>query len=218
MFTWREFEDQALSFVAENYFPDATLVGGSDSTESDIFIPSEGFFIEVKKLPSQCGQFTEKTKAENPFSEQILSTILGLEGKENNFSFTSHLIKQWVKEHYTRKKVRYVVSILNGEMCLLTLEDFLNKVSFSGSVRRKCSGSTKAPKKSLGKIKEFLKENSIVFNLSENLIFCQTNFGEYFFINGEKYFISKSPICLGRVNKCSKTKSITVIFSIKEEI
>lgn len=48
--SWENTEVKALDFIKTNFDPAAYLVGGADSTKSDIFSPKYDCYIEVKDL------------------------------------------------------------------------------------------------------------------------------------------------------------------------
>lgn len=62
---WEITEVKALDFIKTSFDPAAYLVGGANSTKSDIFSPKYDCYIEVKDLSQgdvRLGQYTDSTK------------------------------------------------------------------------------------------------------------------------------------------------------------
>ena len=99
-------EQAVLNFIQKNYDNQAKLYGGMDSTEPDIKSEKLGI-IEVKSIPAQCGQFTESTKNQYKYSDEIILAF----GKNivNNMTLNDNeLCKKWVQNYYVNyKKVNY---------------------------------------------------------------------------------------------------------------
>lgn len=89
-----EFEKEAFDWFRNHYDANAKLQGGSNCHISDIFSPLYNCFIEVKYLDgntARCGQFTENSIGNNPYSEKLL-----------NYPSSENL-KNFVKYHYNQK-------------------------------------------------------------------------------------------------------------------
>lgn len=92
-----EFEKEAFDWFRNHYDVNAKLQGGSNCHISDIFSPLYNCFIEVKYLDgntARCGQFTENSIGNNPYSEKLL-----------NYPSSENL-KNFVKYHYNQKKCK----------------------------------------------------------------------------------------------------------------
>lgn len=204
MKTWEEIELDGLKYVHEFLDPDAIHIGGSDSTQSDIRL-SNGYFIEIKKIPALAfGQFTEATIKNNPYSQEILNIFL-----EDNNPQLGSLGQDWVLYHYNQKRVSHFLLESNGLFQLVPIEEFIENNNFHCSGRAKASGSQSCPKGKYAQVSSILDTYILdgrLFANDRNLL------GTYFNLDGDKYFISKKNN--GEIRKCSKIANFTILLHL----
>lgn len=198
---WEESEKLALNFIRQKD-SEAKLCGGNNSYNSDIFSPKYGW-IEVKDITNgaRCGQFTESTILNNPYSKLIIS---------NNY--TDEDIVNFTKEHYRKKEVSYFLVVSKGVVEFLSFDDFFHKFSFSlQKPYKKRSGTSKVPKKDYDLLLNY--DNSFQFmNDTICCVDCE-RWKTYFTLNENEYFINKS----GVVRKRSKTNNLTWHILVEEK-
>lgn len=196
-------EQLAFEWVKKNKDSQAKLFGGENSSVSDIYSPKLGW-IEVKDLThgAHCGQFTETTKDNNPYSETLMQNAVDKTDCE-----------KWVRYHYAQKDVNYFITVVDGVINFYTTDEFIINHSFERVIRAKKSGSRHCAKSARSAI---LALNS-KFVLEDNDLWCrdENRFGEYFVCDGKTYVISKHPRCLGRINQCGTTKNCTWLITVK---
>ena len=136
--TWQEAEQYGFDWFKQHYDPNAILLGGSDSTHSDIQSALYGM-IEIKKSKAQCGQFTRSTADDNP-----LSRIIMAKAREN---VTCEDARAWCRYHYLQLGVKYVLIIYpNKTIKFMSMNDFFDNWKFKLESRKtKESGSNPAP-------------------------------------------------------------------------
>ena len=97
-----ENETAAFEWFKKNYDAEAELMGGFDSTKSDIYSHKYQCYVEVKMISStssaRCGQFTEGTVNKNPYSIYLI----------NEKNLDDNLIN-FVRYHYGQKDVGYFI-------------------------------------------------------------------------------------------------------------
>lgn len=178
MENWKKTEEKGYQELLK-IFPDAIKCGESDSTLSDVFIPSLNSFIEIKDLTNgcRCGQFTTATAA-GDFCKRIMDE-----------TYSKEDIKDFIRNHYKKKKVSHFLVYLYGIFELVEIEQFLNDFNFSVQSYKKRSGTQKIPKKDRSKV---LNYNPSFF-LKEETIFCSelTMYNSYFNIDNDSYYINK---------------------------
>ena len=197
-------EIKAHLWFTETYDSDATLNGGYDATKSDIYSPKFGSWIEVKMIDkhssARCGQFTDGTISKNPFSILLLN---GQNIEENLINF--------VRYHYQEKQVEYFIVGSEDDFMLLSIEEFLSTAKFSlAKPYHKKSGTSSCPKKYWS---DLIRNYNFIEQ--DGRIYCKddSRFGEYFFHEGIKFFISKTN--QGEVRKCSSTNNLTYHIEVK---
>jgi hypothetical protein len=199
-------EKMAYEWFCKNYDAEAILAGGYDSTISDIYSPKFGCYVEVKMMNSttstRCGQFTESTINNNPFSILLYNGI----DLENN-------LRNFVEYHYTAKQVGYfIVGIGETEYTLLSMEEFLKVGKFSfPKPYKKRSGTNHCPKK----YQEKLLQDHPEFTIKDGYVYCvdPTKWKTYLFSEGIEFFISDKTG--GEVRKCSTTNNLTYHIEVK---
>lgn len=200
---WQESEEIAYIFYKNNYDPQATYLGKSDSTNPDIYSPKLNGFVEVKMAKGfQCGQFTKSTIKNNSLSKAFL------EGETT--------AENWVKEHYRQKNVKLFILVYeNGDLQILDFDAFFNQVKISLEDRNfKGSGSSSCPKKDVNKLKQagydvYLGEDNLVHYRNQPYL-SKILIGGYRYQFGKKGYESEL-----LVRKLSNTKNQTWIFEGK---
>lgn len=181
--TWKEVEQKSYEWFKINYDSLAILQGQENSTVADIYSPKFSCYIEVKDLPSRCGQFTESTLYLNPFATAIAAN-------------DSSKCKDFVRFHYQAKQVQYFII----DYHLYSLEEFLSTFKFSiQKPYNKRSGTRTAPKKDWPYL---LSQGYFERN---DKIYCdnQAQWGTYPLQN---YYINKTT---GELRKQSSTNNLT---------
>lgn len=200
-----ENEQKAFEWFKQNFDSTAELRGGYDSTESDIYSPKLGGYIEVKKIDSKnsarCGQFTHNTRYNNPASIAIM-----------NGNQTQEKLHEFVEYHYKQKQViAFIVGLTMDTYQLLDYKEFFNACEFSIQSYGKRSGPTQCPLKYQDGIisthPHFEKREKRLYSPNEE------EWGTYFFYNEQEFFISTTN--KGEVRKCSNTKNLTYLVVVK---
>lgn len=189
--SWKETEQKSFEWFKTTYDINAVAQGQEDSTHSDIYSPKFSCYIEIKDLPSRCGQFTESTICNNPFAEAIKAG-------------DSSKCKDFVRFHYKSKQVKYF--IVNYH--LYSMDEFLSTFNFSiQKPYNKRSETRSAPKKDWANLLEqdFIQKN--------NKIYC-SDFSKWGTYLPNNYFISKTT---GELRKQSSTNNITWHILIERE-
>ena len=197
-------ETAAFEWFKANHDADAQLIGGFDSTQSDIYSHKYQCYVEVKMISStasaRCGQFTEGTIDKNPYAIHLI----------NEKNLNDNLIN-FVRYHYGQKDVGYFIVGTEGNYTLMSLAAFLENAEFTlAKPYHKKSGTSPCPKKYFDDLAAMDD-----FEVVEGRMFCRDGkrFGEYFYHNGVKFFISvKSG---GEVRKCSTTNNLTYHIEVK---
>ena len=200
-----ENEQCAFEWFRRHFDPTAELRGGYDSTEADIYSPKMLGYVEIKMIDSKhsarCGQFTVNTRFDNPAATAIL-----------NGNISQEKLQEFVRYHYnTKKVVGFIVGLNEQTYCYLTFEDFLRECIFSVQSYCKRSGTRSCPIKDQENILKICND----FVRQDNKIYClnKDKWGEYFFYNGEEFFISLKN--QGEIRKCSNTKNMTYHIEVK---
>ena len=199
-----ENEAAAFEWFKKNYDAEAELIGGFDSTKSDIYSHKYQCYVEVKMISStssaRCGQFTEGTVSKNPYSIYLI----------NEKNLDDNLIN-FVRYHYGQKDVGYFIVGEDGNYTLMSLAAFLQNAEFTlAKPYCKKSGTSPCPKKYFDALAAMDD-----FAVIDGRMFCNnTNrFGEYFYHDGAKFFISVKSN--GEVRKCSTTNNLTYHIEVK---
>lgn len=188
--SWELNENKAYYWFIKNYDDKAIKNGGKNSTCSDIYSPKFKCFIEVKKLPSHCGQFTINT-GKSKLCKEII-----------NGNLNENTAKLYVKQHYKNKQVKYFIIKIKNKFELLSYNDFFNKCNFNWKIINAKSGTKSFPKENrelLDKIfkKNYYKYNDKFYVKDENII------GSYFYNN--LIYIGKNK----EIRYCSQTYTKT---------
>lgn len=201
---WEEAELRAYEWFKNFYDEDAVLYGQSDSIHSDIYSPQFNGYIEIKQLcPSaRCGQFTQST-AVYPLCQDVINDIWN----EDN-------AKEFVKLHYSNKQVVKFLIITDTDYKLENFDDFLNNYKFQWQAYAKKSGTRSTAKKYYNQILETIPseiKNNKIYTTDENLV------GQYFWIDDNEFFISKTKTSYKEIRQCSKTKNHTWLVEVSVE-
>lgn len=218
--------------------------GGSDSTSNDILVKFKGkslFSIEAKLSPSQCGQFvlvrdelnkltlSENMRFSNKYTNQIIELIdTNYENEISllNLDISQNLLSNWVKEHYIKKGVEFIITStsLNSFNSIIPVNEIEKYFEFSGVLRRKRSGTRGVPKRDKNESKlllekhlKNLKINDYVIDESDGDVTFRLNedSGIYNNLYFDKYFISKVNLNMYKVKVRATTNNLNVVFSLK---
>jgi hypothetical protein len=190
-------EEKAYHWFKENHDENSIWYGGSNSKVIDIWSEKYGW-VEAKDITNgaRCGQFTESTLKNNPYSNNIYLQ-----------KYTNDDIINFIKYHYKKKEVNYFIVSYYDKFYFHGFEDFFNSYDFDlQQPYEKRSGTRSAPIKDR---EDLLKLNSNFFLGSNNKVYCNDKnlFGEYISLNSFlDYFISKKD---GELRKRSNTKNLT---------
>ncbi|UUD35099.1 hypothetical protein NPA07_04825 [Mycoplasmopsis caviae] len=240
---WEIFEIEGTDFLNKMFSGKAkfTRCGGTNSKNSDIMVEKQNgeiFYIEVKYCPAQSGQFVllpnlDSKKFEysplndskiNKYAQEIINHMnskfqyyvkAGTSGKELIFSNSQSIFSDWIKSHYKRKKVRF---ILVNNFKLVDIENINEAFNISAKYRVKKSGTSNVSIKKQPEIIKYIQENySIIKIVSSNKkLLVWSNFNLHnirFNINNYEYLFSKRDNCF-EIRKLSNTFNASVIFSI----
>ena len=228
------FENDCFNFL-KNHFKNNHIhfehKGGMDSTLSDIQVSdSTGknyFYIEAKSPSSQSGQFVlfadENTssfiyssKNKTPINH---STHLIIEYMNENFSkflnantsgvsidLPEKVITNWIIDYYNNKNVKFFIT-KNKEFIIFPTEKLAEYFFVHATFRTKKSGSSKANKKDIEKIKD-LFPNIIICKDSKNHFGVDKKSPNYkmnFKIENFSYILKESSPNFLEIRKLSNT-------------
>ncbi len=236
MSNWEKFEKECVKYLDSNYGDKVRfeLIGGSDSTLSDIKVKEKNFFIEAKMSKSQSGQFvlliegnefiySSKNKGEiNEFSSLILEYI------NENFSYYKNVgtgamdidlpteyFSSWIENHYRRKNVAFIITKYRNQFVILPISKFSDYFNIKASFRKKTSGSRELPKKYFDRINDFFGDNCVMEGKKVYLVSSkyrdkyQKDFGDI------KIQLSLKKCGRYEIRVLGNTKNPNVIFSIE---
>lgn len=241
---WQKFEIECLEYLKNKFgqYGDFELIGGEDSTMSDIMVTLPNgvrFFIEVKKEVAQCSQFvlipdhqmrtfaySSRNKLPmNPFTKNIIGymnehfdefAFPGASGTKIDPLLAASA--GHIRYQHMMKGVEFFITRHN-DFILLPLSLFSYYFEIMGVYRTKKSGSSPLPKKD---------DDAVNLYLAENYGFeCERN-GQDFYapvipdLIGAKFSLEQgnynfTELGDGRmgVRKLSDTNNGTVIFSVR---
>lgn len=248
MENWEIYEINSKNYLNSIFsIPDIEFVktGGSDSTSSDIIVNFKRqylFSIEAKLSPSQCGQFvlvrdefknltlSGKMRFSNIYTDQIIEQIDPQYEDENsilNLDISQNLLSNWVKEHYIKKGVEFIITSTNIDSfhSIIPVSEIDNYFEFYCVLRRKRSGTRGVPRRyrnqSIILLQNHLKsleinnytiddnDKDLSFNLNEDKAIYNNDL--YF----DKYFISKVNLHMFKVKVRATTNNLNVVFNLK---
>lgn len=194
---WEITEVKALDFIKTSFDPAAYLVGGADSTKSDIFSPKYDCYIEVKDLSQgdvRLGQYTDSTKHQiQPYLDKGLDVF----------------VDYW----YSQKNVEYFCLYTSAGFLLLSKQDFIYRFKddfYLQTPYKKRSGSRKLTKSLFCELRQ-------KFNLSEQdgRVYCfDLKPHTYFDFNGYHLFVNRNNEIRIISNTCNMTYHICLQGSI----
>lgn len=194
---WEITEVKALNFIKTTFDSAAYLVGGTDSTKSDIFSPKYDCYIEVKDLSRgdvRLGQYTDSTKHQiQPYLDKGLDAF----------------VDYW----YSQKNVEYFCLYTNTGFLLLSKQEFLRRFKdnfYLQTPYKKRSGSRKLTKSLSCGLRQKL-------NLSEQdgRTYCfDLKPHAYFNFNGYRLFVNQNNEIRIISNTCNTTYHVCLRGSI----
>ncbi|MEI0487107.1 hypothetical protein [Brachyspira intermedia] len=235
---WKIFEKECFNYLQDTYTNvKFKHIGASDSTVSDIKVIDNDFFIEVKSAISQCGQFVvleynnsfiysnqNKTYI-NQYSKYIINYMnknfdvfynAGTRGVDININ--KDIFVSWIIDFYKTKNTKYFITKADNYI-IIPLEKIYEYFDITACYRVKKSGSSNPSRKNIDEIVNFLKNNSIKFELEINskklYIITEYNFNKKININNYSYQFNNIDKNIYNVRKLSNTNNANVIFSIK---
>lgn len=218
-----------------------TLLGASDSTNSDIVATSkdDSFFIEVKMDNSQSGQFVvladtnrfypslANKNPDNPLNQTILDfmnskfaslTKPGTNGKP--LDLPKNILLSWVINHYKFKGVRFIITQDNkGEFIIFPLEKLDDYFQISATYRVKRSGSSSPSEKNFMEITSLVQDPGAKYHKHEvkKTLVQTTKYSDKQKLIGQNYSYQLNEIDSGmfEIRRLSNTANPNVIFTLK---
>ena len=241
-----KFEKECYEYLQNFYKNENTAFnreGGMNSTQSDIAVIKNGkitFFIEVKDVSAQSGQFVLLPDEESETfvfsprnkSEQNEMTDIIINYMNNDFhrfnnagtagqvlSIDTNIFAEWIIEHYKEKNVKYVIS-RGHDYVIFPIRKFKQYFDITGNYRIKKSGSDKPAQKEIASIKQHILNNypTARFVQEQKKLYVeitQSVAADKFQLGKNTYYFSKQTENKYEVRKLSNTYNMNVIFSIK---
>lgn len=244
MENWKNFETECYNFLCEKFsnFAKFQKLGSSNSTVSDILVTTNNkeFFVEVKHLPAQCGQFvllpdiknklfeysSKNIIKVNEYSQEIIKHMnnnfeefknAGTSGKTIIFENSENVFSKWIINYYKGKNVKFF--IINN-LKLLHIEKINKYFNITAKYRVKRSGSSGVSPKMLKPLSEYITKS---FSISKSEIISNklftisdTDLNNFKFIfENQEYMFSLKTKNTYEIRKLSNTYNANVIFSIK---
>jgi hypothetical protein len=236
---WEQTEVETADWVKQNV-PNKWVVkhfGGSNSRKPDLQIKhkinKEKMNLEIKLLPSRCGQFAlKKEKNEWRFSERnnikesvmskkIVQYINKKPIEQVEQAIPDNIVHYWVKDYLKQKNVEAIIASTkkHSQKFVIKKDELDEYLDIKMVIRKKKSGSRVVPKK------ERMEAQNQILEKYPEAIFKEKN--KYLIVsnfNPDNQYINDyilSPMNEGfSVRKPSKTANVTVEFviSLKENI
>lgn len=240
MRNWERTEVDTAEWVQRNV-PEKWVVkhyGGSNSKKPDLQlthkVDKEVKNLEIKLLPSRCGQFALKQDGEmwkfserNQVKESFMSKkIIQYVNQEKAMDQIEHsvpktIVYHWVKDYLEQKNVEAIIASTPSQTkkYVIKKSELENYLDIKLVVRRKKSGSRAIPKKERLTAQEQILEKypEAIFKEKQKYLIVSNIKPDNQYIN--EYILS--PVNEGfSVRKPSKTSSVTVEFviTLKENI
>lgn len=189
---WAESEKIAFNYLSSEFKDRAEfkICGGSDSTVSDILVipeTAEEFYVEVKKLPAQCGRFvafpveserrfvySKRNSPQEP-DDAALKIISYMNENFENFKNPrtrgvsldampdgESVFSEWIKKHLEDKKAKFIIALASsGNPVMFPVEEISDYFSITATYRVKKSGSSSASQADCERVCLHLKEAGI---------------------------------------------------------
>lgn len=242
---WQIFEEACLEYLQAKFgeYGDFKLVGGVDSTTSDIVVTlSNGvkFYIEVKEDNAQCSQFvlipdieahgfvySKRNKLPmNPFTKNIIGYMNENFDKFSKAGTRGEKIDPLlaasaghIRYQHMMKGVEFFITCDDGRFILLPLSLFSYYFEIIGFYRTKKSGSSLIPIKDEKPVNDYLSANYGIkcIRSGDNFIAPTVPglIGERFNLEAGNFIIGDFDGQNMYVRKLSNTQNGTVIFCVK---
>ena len=216
-----DFEDRCYEYLKKYYgFKGSKFEhkGGMNSTESDIAVIKNGmvdFYIEVKDLKAQSGQFVvlpdeqsrtfiysprnrnmpnEMTDAIINYMNRDFDRFNGAGTAGEKLELDASIFSNWIIEHYQSKNVRYIMSH-KDEFVILPIRKFAVYFDVVANYRAKKSGSRTPAEKDISIIMEIIKNTypSSQFHLEGKKLFvtiCERIIQDKFDLGDATFWLS----------------------------
>ena len=245
---WKKFEIKSSNYL--NRFLDIDNVsttndGGGNSRETDVKLYYKSnllFSIEVKLSPSQSGQFVVKFDNKrfflskenhnlNKYSLKVIEILnrqgLDYKGENININCGDDLCFNWIKEHYTKKGVEFIITSnsIDSFYSIIPIDKINSFFEVSCVLRKKKSGTSDISIKDRLEVEKSVNEYLKSINNSVEKIDYD---GKKMYLKSKK-IINKSKLTVSeslflskqdenfryRIKKRSSTNNPNVIFSLK---
>ena len=235
--SWEINEKECFLYLTNNYGDKFTLEGLYNSNISDIKMKNNNFYIEVKSIKSQCGQFvvleennefiySNKNKTSiNKYSDCIITYMnnnfhlfTNVTSKPIDIILDTNIFYSWVKNFYRLKNVKYFITKVNSNnYIIIPLDNIDNYFNISACYRVKKSGSSNITKNNFDEIKSLLNNIDFTFVEKKGKIFIKTKYNINEKLKGDIYtyqfkLVEKD---LYKIRRLSNTNNPNVIFSIE---
>lgn len=235
--SWEINEKECFLYLTNNHGNKFILEGLHNSNISDIKVKNKNFYIEVKSIKSQCGQFvvleennefiySNKNKTSiNKYSDCIITYMnnnfhlfTNVTSKPIDIILDTNIFYSWVKNFYKLKNVKYFITKVNSNnYIIIPLDNIDNYFNISACYRVKKSGSSNITKNNFDEIKSLLNNIDFTFVEKNGKIFIKTKYNINEKLKGEIYtyqfkLVEKD---LYKIRRLSNTNNPNVIFSIE---
>jgi DNA (cytosine-5)-methyltransferase 1 len=245
MTKWEDFEIDCTEYLKRKFhqYANFKLIGGSDSTLSDIKVSTDSgdvFYIEAKQSKAQCGQFVLLPNIEtrtftysndnktsiNSYAIKIMEHMnaqfdefkeAGTTGKDITFDNDTDVFINWIVEIYKNKCVRYFIT---NNYVIFPIEKFSEYFNIKAKYRIKRSGSSDVGKSNIANVLNYIQSNSKAIKSSRTygaklfITSSESLHNKKFIFNSNEYMISERGSEY-EIRKLSNTFNANVIFSIE---
>lgn len=245
--TWEQFEIESTEYLNRKFgnYASFELVGGSDSTVSDIEVRTrrgKHFFIEAKHCPAQCGQFVllpnvatgtfEYSRLNATRRNRYVDAIMehmdenfeafkeaGTRGMDIIMKNGSEIFAAWIVQTYKDKGADFIIT--NGNT-ILFVDDFSDYFNVTAKYRVKRSGSGSVGRGNLLSVSRYIRDNYAAVQTVESrgdkvFVTASRNMHDIrFVLNGWEYMFSQRGSEY-EIRRLSNTFNANVIFSITQK-
>lgn len=242
---WEEFEKAVETYLNQNFgeYASFTLLGGSNSTKSDILVKpktKQSFYIDAKHSPAQCGQFvllpniekreyiySPKNKAPlDNAAQRIIDHMnqnfdkfleAGTAGEEIVFTGCEKVFAERIITVYNYKKCKFFIT---NNYLIFPVSNILDFFNIRAMYRVKRSGSTYVGTKDLKRVSDYILEkgyniDEFIFDGKKLFAISKQNLHKRKFIFGKyEYMFSEKNDNKYEVRKLSNTFNSNVIFDV----